>query len=416
MELLPRTTPDARRLVATKALRSLGDGFASVALAAYLHERGFSASEVGLLATVALLGTATATLGVGFVVERVGRRRVLRWGTAIVMASGLAFALVEPYWALLVVAFVGTLNPTAGDISVFLPVEQAALAGTIEANRRTWLYARYNLFGRLAAAGGALLPGIAAALARTLAWPIEAALRAMFALYGIVGLAMLTIYRGLTAAVEVGPSGRAARGAAGGGLGPSRGVVLRLSALFALDSFGGGLVVDSLLALWLFERHGLSIEAASLIFSVVSVLAAGSMLFAAPLAARIGLVRTMVYTHIPSNVALLLVPLAPNLGLALVLLAVRSALSQMDVAPRTAYIMAVVTPEERAAAASVTNVSRSLATAVAPALGGWLLVLGPFGLPLLVGGALKALYDLLLLWGFRAHPVRDEATSAGAPR
>lgn len=412
MELLPDVTPDAKRLVATKALRSLGDGFASVALAAYMHERGFTAAEVGLLATVALLGTAAATLGVGFVVERVGRRRVLRWGTAVLMASGLAFALVEPYWALLIVAFAGTLNPTAGDISVFLPVEQAALAGTVEADRRTWLYARYNLFGRLAAAAGALLPGIAAALARALSWPIEAALRGMFALYGVVGLAMLAIYRGLTGAVEVSAAERVSRG----GLGPSRGTVMRLSALFALDSFGGGLAIDSLIALWMFERYGLSIESASLIFSVVGVLAAGSMLFAAPLASRIGLVNTMVYTHIPSNIALLLVPLAPSLWIALALLAVRSALSQMDVAPRTAYIMAVVTPEERAAAASVTNVSRSLATAVAPALGGWLLVIGPFGLPLLVGGVLKALYDVLLLWGFRTHPVRDEASSTATPR
>jgi MFS family permease len=415
MDLLPGVTPDAKRLVATKALRSLGDGFASVALAAYLHERGFSASQVGLLATVALLGTAAATLGVGFVVERVGRGRVLRWGTAVVMASGLAFALVEPYWALLVVAFIGTLNPTSGDVSVFLPVEQAALAGTTEPDRRTWLYARYNLLGRLAAAAGALLPGLAAAVARVLGWPIEVALRAMFALYGIVGVAMLAIYRGLTRAIEVTPTAAGALGSPGG-LGPSRGVVLRLSALFALDSFGGGLVVDSLLALWLFDRYGLSIEEASLIFSVVGVLAAGSMLFAAPLAARIGLVNTMVYTHIPANIALLCVPLAPTLPLALVLLAVRAALSQMDVAPRTAYIMAVVTPQERAAAASVTNVSRSLATALAPALGGWLLVLGPFGLPLFAGGALKALYDVLLLWGFRAHPVREEPSSADAVR
>lgn len=406
MELLPNTTPDARRLIVTKALRSLGDGFASVALAAYLHERGFTASEVGVLATVALLGTAAGTLGVGFVVERFGRRRVLRWGTAVVMASGVAFALVEPYWALLAVAFVGTLNPTSGDVSVFLPVEQAALAGTTDPSRRTWLYARYNLIGRLAAAAGSLVPGLAAAVARAASWPLEAALRAMFALYGVVGLAMLAVYRGLTQAVEIAPAESVTRG----GLGPSRRVVMRLSALFALDSFGGGLAVDSLLALWLFERYGLSIEQAAAIFAVVGVLAAGSMLLAAPLASKIGLVNTMVYTHIPANIALLLVPLAPSLWIALVLLAIRSGLSQMDVAPRTAYIMAVVTPEERAAAASVTNVSRSLATAVAPALGGWLLAIGPFGLPFLAAGALKALYDVLLLLGFRAHPVRDEGS------
>lgn len=409
MQLLPEVTEDGRRLVAAKTIRALGDGFASVALAAYLHERGFGAVEIGALATVALLGTTAATVGVGMFVERLGRRRVLRWGTVLVMVSGLMFAAVEPFWLLLVIAFLGTLNPTAGDVSFFLPIEQAALAETVAPVRRTWLYARHALFGRLAAAVGALATGLAGVTSGVLDVPLVDVLRVMFALYGLVGLAMLAVYRPLTAAVEVQPRVKGPASAPQAGLGESRGVVLRLSALFSLDSFGGGLAVDSLIALWLFERYGLSVEAAASIFFVVGLLAAGSMLLAAPLAARIGLIETMAFTHLPANAALMLVPLAPTLPIALVLLAVRSGLSQMDVAPRTTYIMSVVRPEERAAAASVTNVARSLSTAVSPALGGALLAAGPFGLPFLVGGALKAGYDLALLAAFRRTPVRVEA-------
>ncbi len=405
MHLLPQVSADGRRIVAAKTIRALGDGFASVALAAYLHERGFGAAQIGLLATSALLGTTAATLGVGMLVDRIGRRRVLRWGTGLVMFSGLMFAVVEPFWLLLLIAFLGTLNPTAGDVSFFLPIEQAALAETVAPVRRTWLYARHALFGRLAAALGALATGLAGIASALLDVPLSEVLRAMFVLYALVGLAMLAVYRPLSDAVEVPVRAEGPRPA----LGESRGIVVRLSALFSLDSFGGGLAVDSLIALWLFERHGLSVEATATIFFGVGLLAAGSMLLAAPLAARIGLIETMAFTHLPANVALMLMPLAPTLPVALVLLAVRSGLSQMDVAPRTTYIMSVVRPEERAAAASVTNVVRSLSTAVSPALGGALLSAGPFGLPFVVAGALKAVYDVALLAAFRRRPVRVEA-------
>ena len=325
--LLQGISADGRRLIATRSIRSLGDGFASIALAAYLSERGFSPFEVGLLVATALLGKSASTLLVGFVVDRIGRRRTLMAASLLVIASGVAFALAEPYWLLLVVAFIGTLSPSAGDFSLFQPVEQAALATTTPARRRTWLYARYSLFGSLAFALGSLLSGSAGLLAGFAGWELEATLRAMFALYGLVGIAMLATYRPLTPAIELATVAGRRRGR----LRESRGTVLRLSGLFAFDAFGGGLVVQSLLAIWLFEHFGLSIEQAALVFFVAGVLSSVSLLLAAPLASRIGLVETMAYTHFPANLALMATPLMPTLPLALAMLFVRQALSQLDV-------------------------------------------------------------------------------------
>ena len=400
--LLRGIDADGRRLVATRAIRSLGDGFASVALAAYLSERGFSAFEIGLLVTAALFGKSVATLIAGFVVDHFGRRRTLMAGSLMVMASSVAFALAEPYWLLLVVAFAGTLSPSAGDFSLFQPIEQAALATTTEPLRRTWLYARYTLFGSLAFALGSLASGAAGPFADATGVELATTLRWAFALYGLTGLAMLATYRPLTRAVEL----EQIEGAPRGRLRESRGTVLRLSGLFAVDAFGGGLAVQTVLAIWLFERFGLSIEQAALIFFAGRLLSTFSLLLAPAITERIGIVETMAYAHLPANLALMVAPLMPTLPLVLVALFVRQALSPIDIAPRTTLIVSVVTPEERAPAASVTNVVRTLSAAASPALGGALLSIGPFGLPLLVGGALKAGYDVALLAVFRRIQLR----------
>lgn len=401
---------DARRLLAARAFRSLGDGFASVALAAYLGERGFGAFEVGLLVTAALFGKAAATLIAGFAAAGLGRRRTLAAGALMAVATGFAFSLAEPYWLLLAVAFAGTLSPSAGDFSLFQPIEQAALAQTAPPARRTWLYARYSLFGSLAFALGSLLSGAAGPVAGLGGWSLEATLRGAFALYGLAGLAMLAAYRPLTPAVELAAAGGGGGGPRAGwrrgGLGESRGTVLRLSGLFAVDAFGGGLAVQSVLAVWLFERHGLSIEQAALIFFAARLLSTFSLLLAAPVADRIGLVGTMAWTHLPANLALMAAPLMPTLPLALAALFVRQAFAPMDIAPRTTLVVSIVRPEERASAAGVTNVARTLSAAASPALGGALLAAGPFGLPLLAGGALKVAYDLALLAAFRRVALR----------
>jgi predicted MFS family arabinose efflux permease len=313
------------------------------------------------------------------------------------MLTGIAFAAIKDFWPLLLVAFVGTLNPSSGDVSVFLPLEQAQLARSVSDRGRTRLFARYSFVGSIMAAVGALGAALPEATAELLGTGLKPALQAAFLVYaGLGGLALL-LYQRLPAVAELADPDRVPPKP----LGRSRHIVLTLAALFSLDAFAGGLVVQSLLALWLFQRFGLSLAAAAAIFFWTGALSALSYFAAAWIADRIGLVNTMVFTHLPSNLCLALVPFAPSLPLAIVLLLVRSALSQMDVPTRTSYVMAIVAPEERPAAASITSVPRSLAAAASPTLAGAMLAISGFGWPLVLAGGLKAVYDLLLLAMFR---------------
>lgn len=387
--------PEVRLLLASRALRAFGDGLISLLLPVHLAGLGFGPVEIGALATATLLGSAALTLTVGVLAHRLPGRGSLIGAALLMTLTGLAFPLAEGFWPLLLIAFVGTINPSSGDVSVFLPLEQARLAHAVPDRERTGLFARYSLVGSLATAVGALCAGVPEWLAAATGITPGAAVAGAFVLYALLGLASLLLYRRLPAARPEDGSAPAEP------LGRSRGIVLRLAALFSLDSFGGGLIVQSLLALWLFDRFGLSLAAAGAIFFWTGALSAASYLAAARIAARIGLINTMVFTHLPANVCLVLVPFAPDLGTAVALLLVRSLLSQMDVPTRTSYVMAVVTPGERAAAASVTAVPRSLASALAPLLAGHLLALSGFGWPLVLGGGLKIAYDLMLLGLFR---------------
>jgi predicted MFS family arabinose efflux permease len=296
---------------------------------------------------------------------------------------------------LLVIAFVGTLNPSAGDVSLFLPLEQATLTRLISSQDRTALFARYSFVASSAGAVGALAAGATEILGQKLGIGLQSALQAAFLLYAVLGLLSVLLYRRLPS--EATSSGESTPKP----LGQSRRIVLTLAALFSLDSFGGGFMVQSMLAFWLFERFGLSLATTSAIFFWTGILSGLSYFAAVWISRRIGLVRTMVFTHLPSSVCLVLVPFMPSLGLAIVLLLIRSALSQMDVPTRTSYVMAVVTPAERAAAASVTAVPRSLTAAISPSLAGLLLSASSFGWPLIIGGLMKITYDLLLLQLFR---------------
>jgi len=385
-------TPDARRLVFARALRGFADGLVSVLLASHLAALGLSAVQVGAVVTATLLGSAALTLAVGLGGRRIPERSVLLAASLLMFATGLAFAGVSTFPLLLLVAFVGTLNPSGGDVSVFLPTEQALLAANVDAADRTALLARYNLSGTLLGALGALATGV----------PLLVAAEGSpqprpFLLYGSVAIGIGAIYLGLR-------SGRSARAtnAGGGRLVEARSAVLRLTALFSLDSFGGGFVVDSLMALWLFRRFDLSLEAAGAVFFAARLLSAFSQLVSPWLAARIGLVRTMVYTHLPANGFLIAAAFMPTAGSAIAMLLARMALSQMDVPARQSYVIAVTPPAERAAAVSLTNVPRSLASALSPMAAGALLEYSDFGWPLVIGGALKILYDLLLLSQFRS--------------
>jgi MFS family permease len=387
------------RIIAARGLRGFVDGLVSVVLAGYLAQAGFSAVEVGAIATATLLGSALLTLGVGLAGTRLAPRSVLLCACALMIATGVGFASVQSFALLLAVAFVGTLNPTAGDVSVFLPTEQALLGREDDVRARTALFARYNVAGSLLGALGALASGLPELAASAFAVTLPTALRSVFLVYALCGAALLALYAGLESAVD-----RPAAAAKRAPLERSRTIVLKLTALFSLDSFGGGFAVQSLLALWLFQRFGLSLAQAGAFFSAAALLSALSQFVSPRLALRFGLIQTMVYTHIPANLFLIAAAFMPTAPLALGFLLARAALSQMDVPARQSYVMAVVPPEERAAAASVTNVPRSLASALAPLLAGALLARSSFGWPLVVAGALKLVYDLLLLWQFRAQP------------
>ncbi len=392
--LPPGTNPDAARLISARAIRSFGDGFISVLLPLYLSELGFSGLRIGAITTATLLGSAALTLLVGMLAYRLSRRNLLLSAGLLMIATGLAFAVVHQFWPLLLIAFVGTLNPSSGDVSVFLPLEQSVLPQTVNDQQRTAIFARYGLAASLVAACGALVAGLPELIANRTSLSFTGAVQGMFVLYALLALIALSIYRRLSPAIE--PSTEVPQAP----LRESKRIVYTLAALFSLDSFGGGFVVQAMLALWLFNRFDLSVATAGTIFFWTGVLSAFSYLVAEWLSRHIGLIKTMVFSHLPANIFLVLVPFMPNLTLAVALLLLRSMLSQMDVPTRNSYVMAVVTPAERPAAASVTSVPRSLASASSPLLSGYLLGLTTFGWPLVIGGVLKGIYDLTLLGMF----------------
>ncbi len=309
LRLLPGDArPEARLLLLGRGLRAFGDGFVSLLLPVYLELLGFDAFHVGILTTATLAGSAALTLLVGFRAHRHGARLLLLGATLLMIATGIGFTLERHFWPLVVIGFIGTLNPSAGDVSLFLPLEQALLADAASAKSRTAIFVAYSLVGSLVAALGSLAAGLPELLAASRAADLLRAVQGMFALYALLGLATYFLYRRL----PQGPVPR--RGAPVQPLGPSRGFVLTLAALFSLDAFGGGFIVQSLLALWLFQHWGLSLAAAGAFFFWSNLLAAGSYLVATRLAGRIGLVNTMVFTHLPSNLLLILAPFAPSLA------------------------------------------------------------------------------------------------------
>jgi MFS family permease len=394
----------ARTLIAGRALRGFVDGSVAILLPAYLLALGHGSLAVGVIGTVTLLGSAFATLAVGAWGHRAAPRTLLLAAALLMAATGAGFAGLSAFAPLLVVAFIGTLNPGAGDVSVFLPLEHARLAGLAHNSAdRTTLFARYSLAGSLSAAFGALAVGVPAWLAPRLGWAMVDALRSMFVFYGAIGVLIWWLYRRLPMA-----SASAAPAAAPSALGPSRGIVVKLAALFSVDAFAGGLVLNSLVSLWLMQRFGLTLANAGAFFFGSGLLSAASQLVAPWLARRIGLLNTMVFTHIPANLCLIAAALAPTLPLALTLLLLRAFLSQMDVPTRTAYVMSVVTPPERAAGASFTAVPRSLAAAASPALAGALFAAGWLAAPLLLCGVLKIGYDLTLWRACRGQALLGE--------
>jgi MFS family permease len=392
-ELRARGTGIVPLLIA-RALRDFGDGFVAVLLPVYLIALGFSVLQVGVIATSALLGSASLTMLIGLIGARFNQRGLLLAAACLMCITGVAFAAVHDYAPLLLVAFAGTINPSAGSVSVFVPLEHTVLSRIVSDRERTKMFARYSLVGALASGFGALAASAPDFLQKMDVDRI-AAIKLMFLAYALLGVFGGLLYR----FIPVRPRSVTVEGVEA--LGPSRRIVYKLAALFSIDAFAGGFVVQSLLALWLFQRFDLSLSAASLFFFWSGVLSAFSFPVAAWLSKRIGLVNTMVWTHVPSSLCLILAAVAPKLTIALVLLLIRAALSQMDVPTRSSYVMAVVTEPERPAAASFTSVPRSLAAAVSPAMAGALFAASFQALPLIICGSLKIIYDLLLLLQFR---------------
>jgi predicted MFS family arabinose efflux permease len=401
-------TPDGRRLIATRGLRGYADGLVAASLAGYLGDQlGYSATRIGVIVTGMLLGSAVLTLFTGTWGWRFQRRFLLRAGALLMVATGLVYATSTTFVVLLAFGVIGTMNPSGSDISVVQPIEQSLLPLTTNDQSRSHLFARYTFAGGSLAALGALSAG----LPGHFHWPAKS----VFVIYASAGVAMLAVYWGMSPQVEA-----AAQMTPPTPLGPSKRIVYRLAALFTLDSFGGGFAVQSLLVLWLLRRHHFSVGKAGAVLAVMQILSAASGFIAVRIERRLGPLRTMAFTHLPGQVLLIAAALMPTAPLAVACLIGRSLLSSMDVPVRNAYVMSVVTPAERAAAASVTNVPRSLASALPPIAAGWMLDHSNFGWPLIIGGSLKMMYDLLLLRMARAterpSAVDGRAGAVLAPR
>jgi MFS family permease len=403
----PGTSADALRVLAARGVRAFGDGFVALLLPIYLVELGFSALAIGAIVTSTLIGTALLTLWVGWIANRYSRRLLLFAAALLMAATGAGFAMLTDFWPLLVIAFVGTMNPTSGDASIFVPLEQTVLTQTIAARQRTALFARYSVIGSCATALGVLAAAVPDLVTAWTGCTRPAAMQLMFALYAVLGLLALILYRPLSSAVEIADEAPKAP------LQQSKMLVYGMAALFGMDSFGTGFLVQSLLALWLYQAFQVSVTATAAILFWTGICSAVSYLVAVPIAERIGLIKTMVFTHLPSNIFLILVPFAPNLETAIGLLLARSALSQMDVPTRASYVMAVVSPEERPAAASITAVPKTFAWAAGSMISGYLLTLSTFGWPLLIGGVIKGVYDIPLLIKFqKVRPPEEPGAAA----
>ena len=402
----PPLTRDGRLLFITRSLRLFAYGALAVILVVYLTNLGLSASQTGLLLTLILVGDTAVSLYLTTRADRLGRRRTLIIGAMLMVAAGLTFAWTRNFLLLIVAGTIGVISPSGNEVGPFLSIEQAALAQVVPPAARTTVFAWYTLAGSFATAAGSLCGGVLAHVLQGSALVPLANYRVVVLLYAALGAVLAVLFTRLSPAAEVlSPGVTSTRF----GIGQSRDVVLRLSGLFALDSFAGGFVVQSFAAYWFYLRFGVNPATLGVIFFWANLFAGASALLATRLAARFGLVKTMVFTHLPSNILLILVPLMPTLPLAILVLLARFSISQMDVPTRQSYVMAVVRPEERSAAAGITGVARTTGAAIAPVFAGWLFARPSLiSVPFFIAGTLKVVYDLLLYRGFASARPPEE--------
>ena len=416
-------TRDGELLLVAKIVRTFAYGFLSVILAIYLKLIGFDDFLIGLILTTTLLNSVIFTLIASFYADKVGRRKFLLIYAALMSVSGLIFAVSENYIVLIIAAFIGTINITGAETGAFLTIEQAILPQTLNnIRKRNTIFAIYNMAGTLAMAIGVLLSGLPEILQQQLQYfnimlnQIDS-IKLLFVLYSLLGIVLIGIYQLLSHKIEVQKNkGEEDKNDSNlltvrrSSLSPqSKGIVLRLSGLFAVDSFAGGFVIQSIVSFWFFTRFGADLTTLSYIFSVAGVLTAFSYIAAAKIADKIGLINTMVFSHIPANILIIGVAFAPTLPAAVILYLLRMALSQMDVPTRQSYIVAVVREEERTSAAGLTNISRNVTQAISPSLVGILIHSISLSAPFVIGGVLKVAYDIALFLSFRnVKPPEEE--------
>ncbi len=407
VKALQTLAPAGRLLFTTRIIRMFAYGFLSVVLALYLAERGFDERQIGLILTLTLIGDAVISLWISLVADRIGRRRMLMIGAGLMIFGGWVLAFTGSPFLLIIAAIVGTISPTGNEVGPFLSIEQAALTQTTENQFRTSVFVWYNLLGSLATAVGALTAGGLTTYLQNRGSTALDSYRLILASYGVIGGILLVMFTRLGTQVEP-PIQIERKVGSRFGLHRSRPAVLKLSALFMLDAFGGGLVLQSVMAYWFFRRFGVDTAVLGGIFFGANLLSGFSALVAGRIAARYGLINTMVWTHIPSNILLILVPLMPTLPLAILVLLLRFSISQMDVPTRQSYVMAMVDPDERSAAAGITSIARTAASAISPTLTGILFGAGLLYAPFFLAGTLKIIYDLSLYRSFIAVKPPEE--------
>jgi MFS family permease len=407
-------TRDGRILFSTRILRLFAYGFLSVILALYLSELGLSEVNIGLLLTLTLLGDTGISLWITTNADRIGRQRMLIAGAMLMIMASVLFAATQNYYLLLLAATIGVISPSGNEVGPFLSIEQASLTQLVSDRKRTKIFAWYNLVGSFATALGALSGGGLSQLLQGLGYTPLLSYRVVVLGYGMIGLLLVGLFARLSPTIEVlknahnvtagNPASRRFLG-----LYRSQKVVFRLAALFSLDAFAGGFVIQSLMVLWFNQKFGVEPAVLGAIFFGANILAGVSALSAAWAASKIGLINTMVFTHLPSNVLLILVPFMPSLGLAITILLLRFSISQMDVPTRQSYTMAVVSPDERSAASGITGVARTIGASLSPVITGVFMSNPAFlGLPFILSGGLKIVYDLALYFNFRAVKPPEE--------
>jgi MFS family permease len=411
---LPR---DGILLFATRGIRMFAYGFLSVVLMIYLAEAGLSTTQIGLLFTLTLIGDAAISLWISTAADRFGRRRMLVFGSVLMVLAGILFSATHNFTLLLIAGTIGVISPSGYEVGPFLAIEQAAISHVVQDERRTQVFSWYNLLGSFATALGALFGGALTQLLHSLGMIPLGSYRVIVIAYALAGLILCFLFNRLSGTVEVSQPPSTGEVKRLLGLHRSREVVFKLSALFSLDAFAGGFVLQSIVAYWFHVRFNVQPASLGTIFFGANVLAGVSALTAARIASRIGLVRTMVFTHIPSNILLILVPLMPNLSLAIVALLLRFSISQMDVPTRQSYTMAVVNPDERTAAAGVTGIARTTGASLSPIATGPLLAQASLlSVPFFLAGSLKIMYDIMLYRSFRAlRPPEEKRGVSGDP-